>query len=304
MKKRRNLINERLSVSDSVIEITDEIYDLLINKLRTSKLFIEKEKNVLFKKGILTYYAIKGRTDSIPNINIKYIVYYFDNIEDYNIAVKYNVINTNCYSDIKNNTIGLYLVMINNHPYIDFKSSIQHEVNHFYQNSMGQVKNEDFYEKVVKLTKSTNIKERNIALALYYTFTTEQDAFISQYYAYLKSNNISQQKAKEFFQDKNCPYYNFDCLFDYIIDIYDEIDDIKLQKSFGITKERLYSILDNADKRFTVKLSKAVNRYIQERNKVNEKKYPFIGTCHSIRLQYLMECYQKGITEFEEDFFD
>lgn len=52
MHSNRFIVKEELSVSDTVVKITNEIYTQLLNKLSIGKSFISKERNVIIKKGI------------------------------------------------------------------------------------------------------------------------------------------------------------------------------------------------------------------------------------------------------------
>lgn len=303
MHSNRFIVKEELSVSDTVVKITNEIYTQLLNKLSIGKSFISKERNVIIKKGIFDYQTA-GKLKNTSFIKVKYVVYYFNDEQEHQAYMKYGYFRMNSSADYENKVINLYLSMVDNKPTIDFKSDIQHEVNHIFQYDNGQQKDEDFYKKIIDLNKSKVKMDRIIARALYYIFPTEQDSFVSQYYAYLKRNNIPIKQAINYRYDKNCPYYDFDTLFDNIDDISGEITDEYTQDKLGISSKRLFNILNNADDRFTNKLGKVIMRYVQEKELNEDFKHSEIYLKIDPRLSFVLECYKKGINEEESEYFE
>lgn len=303
MHSNRFIVKEELSVSDTVVKITNEIYTQLLNKLSIGKSFISKERNVIIKKGIFDYQTA-GKLKNTSFIKVKYVVYYFNDEQEHQAYMKYGYFRMNSSADYQNQVINLYLSMVDNKPTIDFKSDIQHEVNHIFQYDNGQQKDEDFYKKIIDLNKSKVKIDRIIARALYYTFPTEQDSFVSQYYAYLKRNNIPIKQAINYRYDQNCPYYDFDTLFDNIDDISGEITDEYTQDKLGISSKRLFNILNNADDRFTNKLGKVIMRYAQEKELNEDFKHSEIHLKIDPRLAFVLECYKKGINEEESEYFE
>lgn len=309
MHSNRFIIKEELSVSDTVLKITDEIYYQILNRLKSGKSFISKERNVVIKKGIFDYQTT-GKLKNTSFIKVKYVVYYFNNEQEHQAYMKYGYFRMNSSADYENKTINLYLSMINNQPDPDFKSDIQHEVNHIFQYDNGQQKDEDFYKRIIELNKSGNKLDKIIARAMYYTFQTEQDSFVSQYYTYLKRNNIPIQQAINYRDDKNCPYYDFDNLFDYIGNISDELNnisdeltDVYTQNKLGMSSRKMFMILNNADDSFRNKLGKVIMRYVQEKELSEEFKHSGIHLKIDPRLSFILECYKKGINEEESEYF-
>lgn len=303
MHSNRFIVKEELSVSDTVVKITNEIYTQLLNKLSIGKSFISKERNVIIKKGIFDYQTA-GKLKNTSFIKVKYVVYYFNDEQEHQAYMKYGYFRMNSSADYQNQVINLYLSMVDNKPTIDFKSDIQHEVNHRFQYDNGQQKDEDFYKKIIDLNKSKVKIDRIIARALYYTFPTEQDSFVSQYYAYLKRNNIPIKQAINYRYDQTCPYYDFDTLFDNIDDISGEITDEYTQDKLGISSKRLFNILNNADDRFTNKLGKVIIRYAQEKELNEDFKHSEIHLKIDPCLSFVLECYKKGINEEESEYFE
>lgn len=290
-------IKESLLVSDTVTSLTNRLGKELLFILKNKKAVIHKDRNIIFKKGIYNFNT-EGILN-VPYIKIKYYVYLFKDEEHYQYNTKYttNIDNIDCgFCDYKNHTINLYLAMIDDEPSPTFYSTIQHEMNHFFQNDNGATKNENFYEKIIKLRKSGNVQEQWIAYALYLAFNTEIDSFTSQFYAYLKHkkpNTLSNKNYNDL-DDKNNPYYEFNLAFEKVDNM--NIDEDNLKAKLGITINQLYNILNNADKKLYNKIHKVWTKYISESF---QEKIPFN---HS-RMMFLLECHNKNINEFDDDLY-
>lgn len=64
-----------------------------------------------------------------------------------------------------------------------------------------QVKNENLYDRVIKVNNDKDYSDADkiIAYAIYLTFKTEQDSFVNQYYAYLKQNKVCDGNIFNYF---------------------------------------------------------------------------------------------------------
>lgn len=292
-------IDESLSVSDTVIKLTQGIKQYLLNKLPKDKKFSSSNYNAIFRKGMFNF-DTEGMLHNIPFLKVKYIVYYLPD----DTLIKNNVINLLCSANFEEKYIFLRLAMINNKPSATFDRSIQHEVNHIFQYDNGQSKDEDLYKKVVDVMHEGGNFERNIAYAIYLTFKTEQDSYASQYYAYLKQNNITYDNIKyDYPFDEDNPYSDFDTAFSFVEKYANRISDEMMIKNFGITKKQLFIRLDNAEKRLYNKITKALTRVTQEKwkNESITKTHISINPC---RMNFLMESYHQGINEEENDLED
>ena len=295
----RFIIDERLSVSDTVIKLTQGVKQYLLNKLKRDKKFSSSNYNAIFKKGMFNF-DTEGMLKSIPFLKVKYIVYYLPD----DSMIKNNILNLLYSADFEEKYIYLRLAMIDNKPSPTFDRSIQHEINHIYQYDNGQTKNEGLYNRVVQVMNNGGNFERSIAYAIYMTFRTEQDSYASQYYAYLKQNNITYDNIKDDFPfDKDNPYNNFITAFDFVEEYANRITDEMLIKNFGINKKQLFIRLDNAEKRLYNKMTKAQTRATQEKwkNEAITKTHIGIDPC---RMNFLMESYHQGAIEEENDLED
>lgn len=295
-------INEELSVSADVVQLTNIVSKFIQNKLKTSQRGYSKHKNVIVYKG-LSNINTEGLLKTIDYLKVKYTVYFFKNQDDLRYYLLYASEPDGTmysYADYEKKMINLVLYYIKEQPSPDFDSIIQHELNHIYQYDNGQTKNEDFYNKIVDLQKNGNEVEKKIALALYYIFNTEIASFASQYYAYLKQNNIPKTtKGKDYYSlDVNNPYYRLNKVFEDVYDLEDEINETDLINKLGITKEKLWNILNNGEKKFYRKMANAWTKYMTESSKKGKYiQHIFIDP----RMEFLWECRDKGITEeFDE----
>lgn len=284
--KERFIISESLSVSEVVDKMTKDLTTQLINKIDKQKYYIAKSKNAIIKKGIMNFDCSEYLTH-LDNLQVIYCVYYLKSDSEYSVYVDNGWLN--CSADYERGNIKLALACVDGQPK-DFKVSIAHEVKHIYQYDCGAKKNENFYDTVKDKYQNGELWEKIIAWALYLSFKTEQDAFLSQYYAYLKTYNVSKDKLKK---DQNNPYYQFDIAFDAVDNL--NINDEKLKESFGININQLYSILNAADERLYKKMSNVWTRYINE----NSIKKPY-----ATQMNFLIECYNRNIHEKENDLID
>lgn len=189
----------------------------------------------------------------------------------------------------------------------EFDGMIQHEISHFFQCHNGQTKNEELYNKIKDvINDSKNNVDRNIAYALYLTFNTEIDAFANQYYAYLKQNKIGVEIAITTFPNgEGNPYNTFDKYYDYVVDIEKYLDDKHMKDVFGLSVEQIFSRLENAEKRYKNKMMKVISLYDKEivSSKMNEHVHRNLSLLFGVRLNFEMDCYQRGIYETESEFF-
>lgn len=292
-------LNEELSVSNNVIQLTEIVSEKIQKTLKNIRAERSTDYNRIFKKGELFLNTI-GIIPNMNNIHIYFHVYYFKDNNDY--RENKITVDTNCSAEFNENTITLRLVMINNQPDDNFNSSIQHEINHIYQYANGATKDEQLYKKV-KDKASTEI-DQIVAYALYLTFPTEQDSFANQYYAYLKQKNVDWDAVyNDFPEDDNNPYNKILDVYDYLYNI--KLTDAYMRQKFGISFKQFYIRLENADKRLRRKLIKVATRW---RNEAKNESYLYREGLFLFkdpyRMNFIMECYKKGITAESSEYDD
>ena len=280
-------IYEEMSISSNVVDVSNRIKNMCLDNLMKAPLKSSNDFNRFFKR-IEFDEPVNGLIPNVSYLHIKLMCYIFKTVDEYN-ANKITL-DTNCLSDYDELTIVLKLVLINGKPNEDFVSSIQHEVNHIFQYANGATKNENLYEKVVKVCSNQNAtyNEKVLAYLLYLTFNTEQDSFVGQYYAYLKQNNVSWDDVYDYFPDDNGnPYSSF---LDYYYEVSQmNISDDEIKKLFGITKKQYMLRIYSADKIMRNKMMKAAAKY--RRDMTNEQF--FLKDAN--RMSFILESLKNGI---------
>lgn len=279
----KKLINEELSVSTEVNDMCGELSHQLIDKISQNERKMVMNKNLLMYKGQIQFECSKW-LKTIKYLKVIYVVYLLDSEVECDMFEKRGFMN--CSADYQNKNIKLALGYVNGKPSRNFFSSISHELKHIYEYDRGMQKNENFYDVVTKKCQSKIKWERVVAWALYLSFNTEQDAFLSQYYEYLKTN---KNYTKDPLADKENPYYKFDIAFDNVECL--NINDKDMKASFGITVNQLYNILEAADDRLFKKMCHVWQKY---NNDVNRSIRPNFG-------EFLNECLHNGVDLMESD---
>lgn len=277
-------INEELSVSNAVTEMCKELSYQLINKLKNSKKKIVQNQSHLMYKGQLMFDCSKY-LKTIKLLRVIYVVYLFDNEDECQFNEKNGIMN--CSADYENKNIKLALGFVNGKPSRNFFASISHELKHIFEYDRGMQKNTKFYDRVIDKYQNGQRWEKIIARALYMSFKTEQDAFLSQFYAYLNSDNFYENDP---LKDKENPYYQFDKAFDAVDQM--NFSEKQIKESFGLTINQLYHILEAADERLFKKMMHVWQKYHYDttRNSINLKQGEF-----------MLECFDKGIEDVESD---
>lgn len=292
MFKGRFIIKEDSGVSEEVVQMTNELTNELMYKVKNGKRYIVKN-GLMCYKGLLNF-NVKKWLNGIDNLKISYVIFCIDNEQEYTFLEKQGEVNCSC--DYDKGEMKLKLAIVDGKPSVQFKPQIAHEFNHIFQNDKGQLKNEEFYEIIADKYKNGNQWEKAVAWALYLTFKTEQSSFITQYYHYLKTSGTKKYRMDVY--DKNNPYHQFQMAYD-DVECFD-LSDEDVYNSFGITLNKLYTILNSAEERLNQKTANVWAKYSREleEKKNNRHIMPSPG-----RMMYLMECYRKGVyEEIELDF--
>lgn len=305
MARERLRLNEESSISTKVRFMTNEIKDILLRKLQYSPKYMSKESNCLIKKGSFAYKP--KDIIKLEQFIVQYMAYYFDNEDEFKTFYKLFGKRLISESDYERKTIRYRFAIINDKIPKEFDGMIQHELSHFFQNYNGQTKNETLYNKLKDVISSTtNEFDKYIAYALYLSFNTEIDAFANQYYAYLKQNKIGGGEAINSFPNgEGNPYNVFDKYYNDVVSIEEYLNDEHLKKVFGLSIEQIFNRLENADKRYKNKMMKVISLYNKEvtDKHINEIKDLNMSLAFGVRLNFELDCYQRGIHEAESEFF-
>ncbi|MCD8206611.1 MAG: hypothetical protein LUD72_01595 [Bacteroidales bacterium] len=128
-----------------------------------------------------------------PDVLVKYKVYILpQGSEDKDPITRVVQAECGCETDFEKGFIRIATWMMGKKMQKGFVSEIQHEANHYFQNFKGQEKNEGLYDRMVALFNAGDDYDREVCMSLYYSFTTEQDAFANQFYRYLMTNHLKK----------------------------------------------------------------------------------------------------------------
>lgn len=300
-----NILSESLSVSDSVKKMSADIFAILADKVKNAHRYMSKERDRIIKKGNFTY-KTNGALP-IPSFMVNFIIYSYENQKEYDEDINFIKDNLGCECNYEKNFILIKLAAINNVLTKDAYGSVEHELNHMLQNSFGQKKNEELYDKAVYQIRNGTPFYKQIAYALYLSFNTEISSFAVQYYAFLKNKKMPLRDVYHDFPlgDGN-PYGVFLKYFNYTLEYSGLIKDDDVKSLFGISKSDLLKRLYNANKRYRSKIMKVIAKYRDELNEeylrscsknVNLTKLPTIQ-----RMTFKLDCDMKGIKKEESEF--
>lgn len=288
----RTLLVEEGSISNDVVKLTKSLARNIMYRIEKSSKYYSKNGNYVLSRGIINF-DTESLIKDMKMIKVKYCVYFFDKERDREYFMKYNdSIAFGSHCDYNKGEMKLSLCYVNESPDDMFYPTIQHEMNHMYQNANGQLKDEELYKRVEYWKENGDGNTQWIAYAIYLAFNTEISSFASQYYAYLVQNKIPKSlSGKDYAIDKNNPYFDFDRAYSVVEDI--DIDEDELKDKFGISVRRLYGILNNAEKKYQEKMMRVWNRYVNEGKHLAHD--PF-------RMNFIFECYSKGIRESTDEY--
>ena len=265
------ILEEELSISNDVKELTDILSSEIIRNINNSKYnqmtmfdYINiKPIQILYKHTIIKDYNCFDK-----NINVSVICYQFNNKEEY---IKYHpFIDTigGTYNRALNN-IELGIVSINDKINVSMlKNFLSHELEHIYQYSLIETKElSSIYKKLINIINNPhNINDvlYGICYCLYFLDKDEINANLHGLYFELKERNV---------QDLNgLNQTNLLLTYNNVIKLYKEFitlgdDDIKLIESLNylkLTKNQIIKLIDIGLKYFKNKLGKVWQRYINE----------------------------------------
>lgn len=261
------LITEEYGVNRLVSEGQKTISDIVRKQLENEHLKQNKDgiyyKEYNFPTNV--FFGVK--------LNMFFIIYYFENIEDYyNNSDKYAYNGKTKYNSIDNTyNIIIKSISINGHLKKDsFEDTIQHELEHVFQmymsNKNALFKNKDLYEKIVfYINNDDSIDDfsKKVAYALYICFKPEQDAIINGLDASLEYGYIDKVKHDLY---KSYAYEMLLNLKETIKEI-EEIDDefdiksMNIKVYFNMGKDKVLHLLKQAESAFVRKIGRIVYKH-------------------------------------------
>ena len=173
------LVKEELGISETVKDVTNSIMSAIIKAKNGKPLF----KNKI--SGTIKDFGLFGKSTTI-----EYDIYYVRDRSEINSLGLFNLGSHNN----KTNTLKTTLVFVRNeNRYIDLDGTLQHEVEHAYQESRSgkpliTPKNSNVYVKADRLMQSSNRYEKLVGWTLYLANRFEKDGKMNGLYKEIMDN--------------------------------------------------------------------------------------------------------------------
>lgn len=197
----KNLILEKKSVSDDIIAITTAIYDEIKNDFDKVKLCLSTPYGIEFKENVIRV-PLNEINEKLGNLTVHYVIYFFDSKEEQDYILSRTKLQLNSQYDDRSGVLTMVTSYFPSGFAEDTEGIIYHEVTHFYQYAMGMEKRVDLYKRMYDYIDGGNndIDAYYVALALYYTFPHEQDAFAHEFYSLVcqRDGNMSIDEYTEY----------------------------------------------------------------------------------------------------------
>ena len=258
------LITEEYGVNRLVSEGQKTISDIVRKQLENEHLKQNKDgiyyKEYNFPTNV--FFGVK--------LNMFFIIYYFENIEDYyNNSDKYAYNGKTKYNSVDNTyNIIIKSISINGHLKKDsFEDTIQHELEHVFQMYMSNknvlFRNKDLYEKIVfyiNNDESIDDFSKKVAYSLYICFNPEQDAIINGLDASLEYGYIDKVKHDLYKSYAYEMLLNLKEIIKEIEEIDDEFDikSMNIKVYFNMGKDKVLHLLKQAESAFVRKIGRIV----------------------------------------------
>ena len=261
----KKLLQEKKSVSDQVIAITDKIYSDIINDFGKTETYLSKPYGMLEFKTNIIRVSLANIDEKLGNLTVRYTVYLAEKDDDIRTMERLLKEKGNSQYDDETGVMTIVTTFQNGRFAHDTEGIIYHEVTHFYQYRMGMKKRVSLYKKMHDYIDAgeENIDHYYVALALYYTFPHEQDAFAHEFYSLLikKNGNLEIEEYEPYYWAK----HSYDIVKRYYKGNKDMIDTIE---DLGYTIKDYFLRLHYGLKRFEKKLNNVLIRYeVDQREK-------------------------------------
>ena len=260
------ILNEKLSISDVVNDAYSDILDIFKSKMKSSKIFDDWRTGIMCQR-VLIPYDLEDET-----IYIEGTIYYPKSYDDIKllrdndlIYYKFNTTATSLsFKGIKISTY-FYNKKFDN----IFYESLQHELNHAYQDIKGFIPKNSSYDRV---TSILNLKTTNnnfnfikvVAFIEYCNHKFEQDSIVNGYYRRLI--NEYSDKAISFAESIEGSTYQ---KYQECVDIYNDATDEDIDnvmKRLNLNKKDFEARMTKMDYRFRTKIHKVYKLYLDRFN--------------------------------------
>ena len=288
-----NIADSMGSIND--IETEDSIYDKemkLINDVSCLRCY-QKPYSFIDKSQLIRNFI--DYTGEVINDRNDFCVYILCGFPGCGKSTYYRefLADANSESDYDNKSITIVSGYIDDYIAPDFLSNICHEVNHLYEYDNGREKRVDLYNKVRELIAMKNNDAYIVGNAFYYSFQHEIDAFVHQFYGFLKQekpNHLNFEQLLNYSEYINAlSAYKF---------VYNKRNDKKVMNwinYLGYDRKSYFKRLKYGLKKLFTKIKNAYLRYKLENRQMTEGVIHRLQNNEKIRLE---ECkkYNQDIT--------
>lgn len=255
------LIDEAKNISDVVIELGNIICKKIIyyskckdkqDSTVTHNIYVEGNFNVNVSK------FLKNTKD----ITVNYVMYFCENDAELNVSL--NNTKYDCSTDYENMSITIVSGFILDNVESYFKAKVMHEINHLYEYDNGMQKRVKLYDKAIEMVyDKENVIRQFVGRAMYYSFKHEQDAFVHQFYGYLKQNKPTGSFKELVWKSE---YKNANMMYEYLCRNYSNKDVQNAIREFGFSPNAFMCMIEHRLDRLYQKLFNAYRRYYSETN--------------------------------------
>lgn len=261
------VILEAKSISDAVVKLTDIVSKGIINDASKQKMQRSEATHADFVENKFQI-KIGGFLRNGDILTVHYIMYCLETEREYQLLLPNLGENANSEADSETNSIKIVSAFIGNGVLKDFNETISHELEHLYQYGKGMKKREGLYDRAVNLSKKEDDSSKCVGLCCYYSFKHEQDAFVHQFYTFLKNSN--ERKSLNYYLSKYQPYQMMNKVYEFVIEYQDKPNVMKAINELGFSRKKFINLIYYRINRFDAKLYNAYCRYIAETEPITE----------------------------------
>ena len=288
-------LNEYKNISDDVYQFSVDLYHKILNDADIRQMQKSRVNGFLFVQNtlLLNNTNVKWIFNNIDSLKVNYILYVSETTKEYNYIMQNIDADANSESYYDNKSITIVSGYIDDYISPDFLSNICHEVNHLYEYDNGREKRVDLYDKVRELIAMKNNDAYIVGNAFYYSFQHEIDAFVHQFYGFLKQekpNHLDFEQLLNYSEYMNAlSAYKF---------VYNKRNDKKVMNwinYLGYDRKSYFKRLKYGLKKLFTKIKNAYLRYKLENRQMTEGAIHRLQNNEKIRLE---ECkkYNQDIT--------
>lgn len=275
-------INETKNVSDAVIELSNIIGKYIIKHSKQQTVHQSNVTSVPYVEGTFKI-DVSKYFKNITQLSIIYTLYMVKDGTD----LKYAYNEQSCSCDYEERNMNIISGYIGEQTEPKFLSKIMHEVNHLYEYDNGMQKRTNLYDKAVEMMRDdTNIYRYYVGYSMYYSFKHEQDAFVHQFYGYLKQNKPKLPFNKAVLTSE---YKNAVNVFNFVFDHYNDNETKLAIKELGFSPNAFMNMIEHRLDRLYQKLSNAYRRYCSELNECKNNEELANKLIHKQHLLVLAE---------------